>query len=116
MQRHLRLRRRVDFEQLRAEGQVVRHPLFVFSYRANDKQHNCYGVIVSRRLGKAVQRNKIRRRLREALRHYEPMIVQDTTQGYDMALIARLPVAQASYGQIHTALGRLLRRTTLLAS
>lgn len=110
MRRHLRLRGRKNFERLRTDGQAIRHPLFVLSYRPNGENNNRYGLIVSRRLGNAVQRNKIRRRLREALRHFNTA----STSGFDIALIARPPLIDAHYGDVIDALQQSLQQAGLL--
>ncbi len=110
MQRHLRLRGRKNFDLLRTDGQAIRHSLLILSYRDNGMVHNRYGMIVSRRLGHAVARNKIRRRLREALRQYDAVI----TGGFDIVLIARQAINNATYHEIIDALQSALEKAGLL--
>ncbi len=114
MQRHLRLRQRSDFARLRTYGQRVRHHLVVMSYLANNLSHNRYGFIVGGRMGKAVQRNQIRRRMREAMRCYDSRILCGRGLGYDIVLVARKPLAQASFHEIYLVLGEMLQQAGLL--
>lgn len=68
-----------------------------------------FGFSVSKRVGRAVVRNLVRRRVREAVRLRLP----DIATGYDVVFVARLPVAQATYCQIAASVDQLLRLTGL---
>lgn len=117
MQPHLRLRLQRDFARLRQHGQTVKHRLFILSYGQNGQPHNRYGFIVSRRLGKAVTRNRIRRRLREAVRVFDEAIISSQhNQGHDIVLIARQVILQATFDEIRQALETTLRRAGLLTT
>ena len=63
-------------------------------------------VAAGKRLGSAVIRNLTKRRLREAIRQVYPQV----RSGYDVIVIARAPVIEASVAQVATALGEVLRR------
>ena len=99
MQRHLRLRRQDDFARLRAIGQVQRHPLVIMSVAPNNLPHNRYGFITSKQLGNAVRRNRVRRLLREAVRHVHPML----KPGYDIVFIARRRIVGQPFQAVHRA-------------
>ena len=95
-------------------------PLFVLSYHANEMTHNRYGLVASRRIGNAVQRNKVRRRLREALLNIHPKIGRPNqpdageAQNFDLILIARQPIAKATFHEIVQQLDDALQRAELL--
>ena len=59
-------------------------PLLVFA-RANELPHSRLGLSVSRRVGNAVKRNRIKRYLREAFRLQQ----HDLPTGYDFVLVVR---------------------------
>ncbi|MCI0708637.1 MAG: ribonuclease P protein component, partial [Chloroflexi bacterium] len=88
MHRWLRLRNSSDFERLRGEGRAQHHAMLLLSYAPNNLLHNRYGFITPKRLGKAIKRNRIRRQLREAVRLQHPHL----QQGYDIVIIARMPL------------------------
>jgi len=68
-----------------------------------------YGFSVSRRVGKAVVRNRVKRLLREILR-------QITLQaGWDIIFIARSPVSGVSYADLEKSVRGLLAQAGLLA-
>ena len=68
------------------------------------------GVAAGRKLGKAVRRNKAKRRLREVMRPLLPLL----PQGYDLVLIARQPLLEADFASLRAAVHTLLRRAGLL--
>jgi ribonuclease P protein component len=110
MQRRLRLHRNSDFQRLRNEGMVKRHPMLILSYAPNDLSHNRYGFITSKRLGKAVHRNRIRRLMREAVRLQQPQI----KYGYDCVLIARPAIMGQPLSEVQRIVYELYRRADLV--
>ena len=109
MQDHLRLRRAEDFQRLRQEGATQPHRLLLLSFSPNERTHNRYGFIVGKRLGKAVTRNRIRRRLREVVRALDPLL----KPGYDVVLVARQPLAQQPFIVVMRTVNDLFRRAEL---
>ena len=67
-----------------------------------------YGITVSRHVGKAVVRNKIKRRFREILRQTQ------LQPGFDMVIIARASAAGADYSEMKKTTEDLLFRAGLL--
>lgn len=111
MKRRFRLTRSTDFKRVRSEGKSYAHPLVVLvTVRSEDEPSPRVGVSASRSMGKAVQRNRAKRLLRESIRPLLPHL----SAGWDLILIARAPVLQAPFQEIQTALQGLLRRAGLL--
>ncbi len=83
--RALRLTRPTQFERVRA-ARVAKHagPLRVAGM-PNHLPHSRLGMAVSRKVGNAVVRNRIRRRIRESFR----LLQHDLPAGYDLVVIAR---------------------------
>lgn len=109
MKRQDRLRRNSDFQRVRREGKFHASPLMVLAFLQNELDHSRFGFVVSKRLGKAVRRNKIKRRMREAIRLQLPHL----KPGFDVVLIARQPINRASYTQIEQDLANLLTKSDL---
>jgi ribonuclease P protein component len=68
---------------------------------------NRYGLTASRRIGKAVVRNKIKRRLREILRK------TSLKPGWDFVIIARNTAASADFAALERSLEKLLMKAGL---
>jgi ribonuclease P protein component len=110
MKRIYRLRRYDDFWQVRKNGKCKADKLAVLCVLENNLSHNRFGFVVGKRIGKAVRRNRIRRRMREVVRLRIPQI----DIGYDLVFIARAPIEKASYKEIEGSLVGLLGRAGLL--
>jgi len=110
MERRARLRRQADFERVRKEGRSWPHPLLVLVALPNGLDYTRVGVTASRRVGRAVDRNRAKRLLRESARHLYHLV----PPGWDLVLIARREILSAREPQVREALGRLLERAGLL--
>ncbi len=106
--RELRLRHRKDFDEVFDKGRMWNNELLVLRTLANDLGNNRYGFITSKRLGGAVVRNRVRRRLREAVR------VLPLRPGWDVVLAAKTAAARANFQALRGAVADLLTRAGLL--
>ncbi len=111
MQRQFRLRKQADYQRVRQGGRSWAHPLVILSAVRNTLDHPRIGLVVSRKLGGAVQRNRVRRVLREALRTHLPRL----QAGWDLVVVARAPLAGLKRQAVEVALGEVLSRAKLLA-
>ena len=70
--------------------------------------------MVSRKVGNAVVRNRVRRRLREALRGFvmERPAREGAPAGADLLIVARPEAARADYHELRSALLRALERSS----
>ena len=110
MKRRYHVREDRRFREIRQRGRSVANDLLVVSALANDLPYSRFGFAVSSRIGNAVVRNRIKRRLREIIR----LRMATIRPGCDIILIARKPIRSAEYHQLETACARLLRRAQLL--
>ena len=92
-----------EFRRMYAKGRSGVSSCLVVYFRPNRRGHNRLGVTVSTKLGGAVVRNRVRRRLREIFRLAQPRM----KQGYDVILVARNRAASADYHELE----RDFRRT-----
>ena len=99
------LRSRDDFARISTQGRSRADRLMIVRFVPNGRHHDRFGISTGRRLGGAVRRNRVRRRLREILRRAP----NDTGHGWDILIVVRPPAADASFDDLRTALERLLR-------
>ena len=85
MRRYQSLRRRSDFARVQRRGERQVGPLFVFLTAAT-RGPSRVGITVSKAIGNAVVRNRVRRRLKEALRAATPL---EAEGDHDYVLMAR---------------------------
>lgn len=109
--RHLRLKHPQDFQTVRRRGSRWRDPLLTLHSLPNSLSHNRFGIVVSRKVGSAVIRNRVKRQLRAAISHWLPRLIS----GYDCVLTVQPPAAQASYAALEHVLGQGFRQLRLLA-
>ena len=88
-----------EFRRVYNKGKSGVSPFLVVYARPNRGEKNRLGVTVSTKLGKAVVRNRVRRRLREIYR----LSQSELKQGYDIVLVARTRAVTASYREIEWA-------------
>jgi ribonuclease P protein component len=70
------------------------------------------GIITSKRVGSAVNRNRVRRRLREILRLARPQ----WASGFWLVIIARNRAADATFAELHAEWVKLAKRSGILNS
>lgn len=105
-----RLNHAADLAVVQQQGRSWRHPLAILLVRQGSGEVSRFAFIASRRVGKAVVRNRARRLLREAVRLHLDKI----QPGWDCVWIARPLLPQASYAEVETAVLQLLERSKLL--
>jgi ribonuclease P protein component len=99
-----------DFAALQGQGSVRSSSLLVVRIRRTDLEATRFGLSTGRKLGGAVVRNRVRRRIREALRVMAPSF----QPGWDVLIIARPPLIAADREALVGALHNLLRRGGVL--
>ena len=112
MQCKFRLTRSDDFKRVRQSGKSYAHPLIVLVTRAVEPPALRVGVTAGRTVGNAVQRNRAKRLLREAMRP----VLDRLPPGWNLVLIARPGLVGATLDETRLALFSLLRRAGLFPS
>jgi ribonuclease P protein component len=107
MKRAYRLRRPDQFQRVRRVGRSWSTPLLTLNAAQGRRKLARCGFVAGKRLGKAVERNRARRRVREAVR----LAYQHITPGWDLVFILRSPeLITIDFMQLQMLVEQLLRR------
>ena len=104
------LRRRADFEAIGRHGTARSTPLLVLRWLRTNRPETRVGLSTPRTLGGAVQRNRVRRRLRALLRE---RLNGRVGPGWDLLVIAKPAAGDATHTELGAALDALLDRSEI---
>jgi ribonuclease P protein component len=104
------LKKNSDFRRAYRKGKTSAAATLAIYCRRNGSNQNRLGITTSVKVGKAVVRNRIRRRIRAMYRLHET----ELKAGYDVVIVARVRAASASYGQLEKNFLQLAKRVDLL--
>jgi ribonuclease P protein component len=105
------LRSRRDFDRISSLGRTRSSSLMAVRFVPNGRDHDRVGISTGRRLGGAVVRNAVRRRIREIVRASDVLLRApgSVSGGRDLLIVARQPAADATFAELQAALAALLR-------
>lgn len=98
------------FRRLYARGKSAVGPALVLYCQKNGRKENRFGITAGTKLGHAVVRNKVRRRLREIYRLNEEKVLP----GYDIVVVARVRAVHSRYADLDKQFLRLAKKLQLL--
>ncbi len=109
MKRAYRLRRPDQFQRVRREGRSWEHTLLILNAMPNRRRVTRCGFVVTKRMGGAVERNRARRRVQEAVRLAYPSILP----GWDLVFVLRSTLLMnIEFDRIQQTVELLLRRAS----
>ena len=110
MKASVTLKKNSDFHRLYARGKSAVTPYLALYVRKNRLGVSRCGYTVSTKLGGAVVRNRVRRRLREIVRLNGARLVP----GYDVVIVARSRCVDAEYRKMEEAYLKAIKKLGLL--
>jgi ribonuclease P protein component len=105
-----RLRKSSDFQRVRQHGRAFAHPLVVLIFLPNQLETLRVGITTGKSIGNAVQRNRAKRVLNEAVTSLIPQI----EPGYDIVLQARRAANKAKSTELQRTIHSLLEKSGIL--
>lgn len=104
-----KIRKNSEFRVVYKKGKSIANRLLVLYIFRNIKKLNRTGVSVSKKVGKSVIRNKVRRLIKESYR----LNNTNLKQGYDLVFIARNSAKNRSFLEIQKAMLELFKKAGL---
>jgi ribonuclease P protein component len=113
VQKSLRLRNRADFSRVYRHGKsFANHQFVVYWFRKKEVEQFRVGISVSKKVGNAVVRNRMRRLVKEIVRHHEADLIQHV----DLVFIVRKGALNMPYQELERSILHVLRKASLLSS
>ena len=104
------LKKNYQFRYVYRKGNSIANRQLVMYVLKNGTQENKLGISVSKKVGKSVVRSRVTRLIKESYRLSE----EEIKLGYDIIVIARTSVKDATYQEVFASLRHLLHKHGLL--
>lgn len=105
------LKKNYEFRRLYNKGKSAASQCIVVYCRRNGQLYNQLGITVSKKIGGAVQRNRVRRRLKEIYRINESKL----NIGYDIVIVARVKSQLVQYQELNSSALYLFRKLGIIS-
>ena len=112
MEHTVSLKQNHEFRRLYQKGKSAVSPYFAVYCRRTGRPKSRLGITTGVKLGHAVQRNRVRRRIRELYRTNERRF----SPGYDIVVVARTRAVFARYGELERSFLSLMRKLGVLTA
>ncbi|MEW6523561.1 MAG: ribonuclease P protein component [Bacillota bacterium] len=107
MRQEHRLRQRSEVRKVYTQGRAWKNRVAALYVLPSSDGPSQVAFAVSRRVGKAVKRNLVKRRLREAYRRYQEQV----QPGLKLLFVARVQAGSATFLELEEGVTELLRRS-----
>jgi len=101
-----RLKKRYEFRQAQLSGRRIHTPHFLIVVLPNALQNTRLGITVTKKVGNSVQRNRIKRVVREVFRRNRPLF----PASHDLVFIAKRGATDVDYGSLLSELKRAAKK------
>ena len=108
MKKEYRVTKSQDFDNIIRKKQSFANRQFVIYYQENKLDHMRLGISVSKKLGKAHERNKLKRYVRESFKTRK-----DFLKNYDIIIIVRPAAKGLSFLEFGSSIDHVLKRSKL---
>ncbi|WP_027408144.1 ribonuclease P protein component [Anoxybacteroides tepidamans] len=111
MKKKYRIKKNEEFQQVFQQGKSTANRQFVVYVLDRPEQpYFRLGLSVSKKIGKAVVRNRVKRYIRQVFLELREHIAI----GHDYVIIARIPVAGMNYAEVKKSLVHVLKKAGVL--
>jgi ribonuclease P protein component len=104
------IKKDADFREVYRNGKSIANKHLVMYKHENKLDEIRIGISISKKVGKAVVRNRIRRMIKEV---YRLEIDGKIKKGYDIVFIARNPSKDATYKELEMSIKHLIKKSNV---
>lgn len=105
MEKRISLRKDLDFQRVYRKNKAFYNRDFTVLIKNNGLDHPRFGITISKKIGKANQRNSLKRKLREILR-----LNYASINGVDIVIIPKKHTTDFTYDKLKKSLGHVLSK------
>ena len=105
MEKRISLRKDTDFQRVYKKNQAFFNRDFTVLIKNNGLSYPRFGFSISKKIGKANQRNRLKRRLRDIVRNNYKNL-----NGVDIVIIPKMHVTEFDYIRLKKSLGHVLSK------
>lgn len=110
MEKKYRLRKDMEFKKVYNTGKNYYNRNLILYIRKNNLEETRVGYTITKKIGNAVIRNNIRRRMKEIYR----LRFHSLKQGYDLIFIPKKNVVDISYKELESAMTHIMKIAGIL--
>ena len=110
MEKKYRLRKNMEFKKVYSGGKSYWNRNLILYVRKNELENSRIGITITKKIGNAVVRNRIRRRIKEIIR----LKLGNIKDGYDLIIIPKKNVQDISYKDLESAMIHIMRISKIL--
>ncbi|OZM56564.1 ribonuclease P protein component [Lottiidibacillus patelloidae] len=111
MKKRFRIKKNEDFQEIfRKKKSVANRQFVIYILDKPEQKHFRVGLSVSKKLGNAVTRNRIKRYIREAIKELK----EDLYENKDFLVIARHPVSDMDFHEVKKSLLHVMKIAKLI--
>ena len=105
------IKKNKDFKYIYGKAKSFANKKLIIYYIKNNQNEVKIGISISKKVGKAVVRNHLRRLIKENLRH-----INKIKKGYSIIIIARVGADELDYHSMRKSIIHLLKKTYIYES
>jgi len=103
------LKKTRDFSKVYRKRKSKANSFIVLYILENKRDYNRIGISVSRKVGKSVIRNRVKRFIKEVYRRHS----DNVKKGYDLVFVSRVKAREADFSDIDNSMLSLLKKHNL---
>ncbi len=109
LNKEYRINKKKEYNNIYKKGKKIPGKYMVLFITNGEREHGRYGIVTSKKVGNAVQRNRAKRRLREVV--YRNM--NNIKGSIDVVIVARPAIRAASFDEVNNEYIRVMRKAGL---
>lgn len=110
LNKKFRISNRKDYNYIYKHGKKIQSRYIIVFLAANNLEYSRFGIVTSKKVGKAVIRNQAKRKLRAIVQNHLPAV----KSGYDLVIVARYNIKEALYAALEIDFLNALKKAKLI--